>query len=327
MNASIDMYSPEEVAKSVGVTSATICNWCRDGVIKCNKVGDGNNKNRYEITEDEYRYLRDLARKYGPKKVLSYYRKDRNNLESPSIVLDKEYTTVESSIFLGVNHDGLNSNCRAGKINCRTVKSNRKGYKAYLIPGWELVYLKGLYDKFGRKGGVSGAMSHYIKDRDKRGNENMGDIPWLLDMDQVEEKVVEASVANHNGEITSDELAREVKYKTKYKTVKASEMKKVDPSEGRKQDYIRNEKGQVVPITPMDILKEHLGPDYAPDDRAAKVVLDKAAGVLEEPSDDKLLDSFIRVRELKRDIDNMEAKLNQMRNEYAELKGEIVAWL
>lgn len=278
MNARIDMYSPDEVAKSVGVTSATICNWCREGLIKCNKVGDGTDKNRYEIEEGEYRYLRDLARKYGPKKVLSYYKKDKDNLESASIVFDKEYTSIEASIYLEINHDGLNSNCRAGKINCRAVKSNRKGYKAYLIPGWELVYLKDLYDKFGRKGGVGGAMSHYIKDRDKRGVKDM-DMPWSLDMDQVEteetEKIVSDKITDAmiNG-TSGDELARVAKY-----TKTADE---------EIEDRITSK---------------------------------------EEPSDDKLLDAFIKVRELKRDIDNMEAKLNQMKHEYAELKGEVVAWL
>ncbi len=304
MNARIDMYSPDEVAKSVGVTGATICNWCRDGLIKCNNVGDGD-KPRYEIDENELFYLRSLARKYGPKKVLLYYKHEKIE-GSPCIELDKEYSSIEVSKYLGLNHDGVNFNCREGKINCTKKKSNRKGYFEYYIPGWEIVYLKGLYDKYGKKGGRGSALSHYIKDRDKRGVKDM-DMPWSLDMDQVEEKVVDASIAHANGEITSDELAREVKYKT----VKASEINRVDPSEGRKQDYIRNEKGQVVPIA----------------DTIAKKILDKVAGVLEEPSDDKLLDNFIKVRELKRDIDNMEAKLNQMKHEYAELKGEIVAWL
>lgn len=46
-----------------------------------------------------------------------------------------------------------------------------------------------------------------------------------------------------------------------------------------------------------------------------------------EPSDDKLLDDFIKVRELKKEIDNAEAKLNQMRAEYEQLKEEFIEWL
>lgn len=295
MNARIDMYSPEEVAKSVGVTSATICNWCREELINCNKVGDGTKSNRYEITEDEYRHLRDLARKYGPKKVLLYYRKDwsesvKNPANVPGIVI-KENENYETSIvanYLGIDKSNINNHCRSGKINCSVKDLNDpRGYKKYVIPGWEVLYLKSLYDKYGRNGGRNGALSHYIKDRNLRGDKNMD---WSLDMDQVEDD-----------------------NKFDIPVVKA-----VENEDTGVIDYIRKstEPKIVETSTPE---KELSGFDKAWNDvrEISKV----------EPSDDELLDKFIKVRELKRDIDNYEAKLNQMKNEYAYLKGEITEWL
>lgn len=295
MNARIDMYSPEEVAKSVGVTEATICNWCRSGLINSNNVSNGTDKARYEIDEDEYRHLRDLSRKYGPKKVLLYYKKDwRGDVAMKAdISPDGMYSTGVASNFIGMDKSSVNRYCRNNRIHHEarpcTGLNGSKGYNEYMIPGWEILYLKNLYDKYGKASGKGSAMVHYIYDLDKRGNENMD---WMLDMNQV----VDAS--------------REVKY--------MHPAEKLVKEETGVIDYIREstEPKIVESSTPE---KELSGFDKAWNDihEASKV----------EPTDDELLDKFIKVRELKRDIDNYEAKLNQMRAEYAQLKGEITEWL
>ena len=272
MNAKIDMYTPEEVAKSVGVTSATICNWCREGLINSNNVSDGTNKNRYEICEDELRYLRRLARAYGPKKVLLYYKKDwrTDTVELPVVNIDREYTALEMANLVKVDKTTVNKWCREDKIHHRSIKCKHGKGNIHYIPGWEVLYIKQLFDKYGHAdGNISPMVLYYEKDVNKRGDKKMSaGIPWTLDMDTEvpEPKFVEETTAKEELEKANKE---------------------------------------------------------------AKRILDEIAGVKpnEEPSDDKLLDSFIRVRELKKDIDNMEAKLNQMKNEYAQLKGEIVAWL
>lgn len=298
MNASIDMYSPVEVAKSVGVTSTTICNWCRNGLINCNKVGDGNDRDRYEISEDEYRHLRDLARKYGPKKVLLYYKKDWKGtslgipvVEKVDISPDGMYRTGIVAKFIGIDKSSVNRYCRNNRIHHETRlcsgPGGAKGYNEYMIPGWELLYLKSLYDKYGKTSGKGSAMVHYIYDVDKRENENMD---WSLDMDQVEDDnkfdipVVKAVENEDTGVI---DFVRE-----------STEPKIVESS------------------TPV---KELSG--------FAKVWNDIREVSKVEPSDDKLLDDFIKIRELKRDIDNEEAKLNQMKAEYEQLKGELIEWL
>lgn len=279
MNARLDMYSPEEVAKSVGVTSATICNWCREGLINCNNVSDGNDKSRYEIDEEELRYLRRLARQYGPKNVLLYYKKTwkaDGEITIPVQIIeeDKEYNALEVATYIGVDKTTVNKWCREDKIHHRSKKANHGIGNFHFIPGWEVLYIKGLFDKYGKADGkLSPMILYYEKDVNKRGNKTMGaEIPWVLDMDT--ETIEKPKV------ITADDI-----------------------------------KKQCQEVTEEDI--------------AARKILDEIAGVKKftEPSDDKLLDSFIRVRELKKDIDNMEAKLNQMKNEYSELKGEIVAWL
>ena len=293
MNARIDMYSPEEVAKSVGVSSATICNWCRDGIINCNNVSDGTDRSRYEIDEEEYRYLRDLSRKYGPKKVLLYYKKSWQDEPlkhmRTKIDPDREYTSAEAAVYLKVNHDGFNKHCKKGDFNCRIGKTNRKGYMAYYIPGWELLYIKSLYDKYGHGGGRKAALTYYVKDRDKR-----------EPMNKIADQVTDSMMAYANGEIGIHELELEVKNseevianKTRYKTVHKEEIERVEASEGRK--------------------------DTTPKRWPLKTT--------EDMDDDKILNHIIRIKDLKRDIEDYEIKLNQMRNEYNQLREEIVGWL
>lgn len=295
MNARIDMYSPEEVAKSVGVTSVTICNWCRSGFINCNQVGNGDKANRYEIEEDEYRYLRDLARRYGPKKVLLYYKKDwkENGTKGPGgieytdISADCKYSAATAASFLGVDKSSINRNCRTGRIHCESKPcsgtNGAKGYNEYLIPGWEVLYLKSLYEKYGKKPGQGGAMRHYIYDVDKRGNENMD---WKLDMDQVEDD-------NNLG---------------------VSGIKVEYDEEKEVINLVRENPGAVDIVNAGGVS----GQKYAET---------RYGNSRKEPTDDKLLDDFIKIRELKKDIDNAEAKLNQMKAEYEQLKGELIEWL
>lgn len=278
MNAKIDMYTPEEVAKSVGVTSATICNWCREGLINSNNVSDGIDRNRYEICEDELRYLRRLARQYGPKKVLLYYKKTwkedgESTIPVQIIDPDKEYGALTMATYIGVDKTTINKWCREDRIHHRSEKSHHgKGF-IHFIPGWEILYIKKIFDKYGKADGkLSPMVLYYKKDVSKRGIKIMekggAGIQWVVDIDTEvpEPKVVEETAAK-------------------------KELEKAD--------------------------------------KEAKKILDEIGGVksFTEPSDDKLLDDFIRLRELKRDIEKYETTLNQMKNEYEELKKEVTEWL
>ena len=178
MNARFDTNTPKEAAKALGVSEGVVVGWCRNGVINCNRVGEGTQKDRYEITDDEVHYLRTIILKFGVKDGMLRYRKDWKNMEKPAtkavkscttkpIDCAKEYTAQEVAKYLNVDKTTVNSWCRNDKINCRKVENvgGRGNSYYYAIPEWEVNYIKSLYDKYGSKNRFSGAMAHYEKYR------------------------------------------------------------------------------------------------------------------------------------------------------------------
>lgn len=184
MNARFNTNTPKEAAKSLGVSEGVVVGWCRNGVINCNRVGEGTQKDRYEITDDEVHYLRTIILKFGVKDGMLRYRKDWKNMEKPAtktVKLNttkpidsakKEYTAQEAADFLHVDKTTVNSWCRNNKINYRRIDRDRNKDRGrggnsyyYMIPEWEVNYIKSLYEKYGANNRFGGAMTHYEKDR------------------------------------------------------------------------------------------------------------------------------------------------------------------
>lgn len=78
MNVAYDQINSSDAAKRIGVTIACIQRWCRDGIINFINVSDGTEKARYLLEEDEVAYLQDLVKKFGVRKAMLWYRKDKN---------------------------------------------------------------------------------------------------------------------------------------------------------------------------------------------------------------------------------------------------------
>lgn len=180
MNARFNTNTPEEAAKIIGVSTVAVTNWCRDRKINCNNVSDGTNKGRYEIEDDEVRYVRYLVDKYGSRNALLYYRKDwkandMNYASKNKIEYDKEYSSKEAADYIGVDKTTVNAWCRDNKINFNRVEkvSGRGNKYSNCIPGWELLYIKELYETYGcEKGRYGSPMNHYIKNKGERGMNN-----------------------------------------------------------------------------------------------------------------------------------------------------------
>lgn len=178
MNARFNMNTPEEAAKSIGVSTPVVVGWCRTGVINCNKVGGGTQKDRYEISDDEVSYIRKLIHKFGAKQGILRYRKDwakgampaqtKPEKEEPHIIgspsPSQEYLWRVAANYIGIDEAALRRYCVEGRINCRVEKNEGGKGNRYFIPGWELLYIKGLYDRYGKVGRFS-AMHYYVKDR------------------------------------------------------------------------------------------------------------------------------------------------------------------
>lgn len=262
MNARFNMNTPEEAAKIIGVTSVAITNWCRDGRINCNDVSNGSKNGRYEIEDDEVRYIRKLVQEHGARNMLMYYKKNWRSGSVDEIDQDKLYTAKEVAGIIHVDKSTVNLWCRTDKVNCITKKRNGVKGRAdryYLIPGWELTYIKWIFDTYGHACGNNSPMLIYYKKKvEDRGDgfmEQPAGIPWTLENDTevVEESKEEAST-----------------------------------------DCIR-EKVDILPVTNSD--------------------------------DDVLLNSIIRIREVKARKSQLEEELKNLTEEYAELKKKIIGQL
>ncbi len=255
------MNTPEEAAKIIGVTTVAITNWCRDGRINCNDVSDGGKNGRYEIEDEEVRYIRKLVQEHGARNALLYYRKNWKSGSEDEIDPDKLYTAKEVASIIHVDKTTVNLWCRTEKINCITKKRNGikgKASRYYLTPGWELAYIKWIFDTYGHADGKNSTMvMHYKKKVEDRGDnfmEQPAGIPWTLENDT---EVVEES----------------------------------------KEE------------TPTDCIQEEV--DVLP------VAND----------DDILLDSILRIREIKVRKSQLEEELKSLTAEYDELKEKIIGQL
>lgn len=78
MNVAYDQINSSDAAKRIGVTISCIQRWCRDNLINYINVSDGTDKARYLLEEDEVDYIQDLVKKFGVRKAMLWYRKDKN---------------------------------------------------------------------------------------------------------------------------------------------------------------------------------------------------------------------------------------------------------
>lgn len=256
------MNTPEEAAKIIGVTSVAVANWCRDGRINCNDVSNGSKNGRYEIEDEEVRYIKKLVQEHGARNMLMYYKKNWRSCSEDEIDPDKLYTAKEVANIVHIDKTTVNLWCRNNKINhiSKKKKGGRGGNAYYhLIPGWELTYIKWIFDTYGHADGTKSPMTLYyekkVEDRGDGFMEQPAGIPWTLEQDT---EVVEES-------------------------------KKEAPIEE-------------TPIEKVDILP------VANDD-------------------DVLLNSIIRIREVKARKVQLEEELKSLTAEYAELKEKIIGQL
>lgn len=271
MNARFNMNTPEEAAKIIGVTSVAITNWCRDGRINCNDVSNGSKNGRYEIEDDEVRYIRKLVQEHGSRNMLMYYKKNWRDGSVDEIDPDKLYTAKETARIIHVDKSTVNLWCRTEKVNCITKKRNGTKGRAsryYLIPGWELTYIKWIFDTYGHADGNKSPMVLYYKkkveDRGDNFMEQPAGIPWTLEQDT---EVVEA------GDIEAKSILNEIAETTK-----------------------------------------------------PEVVVEKVIQKTED-DDDELLNSIIRIREVKARKVQLEEELKSLTAEYSELKEKIIGQL
>lgn len=78
MNVAYDQINCNDAAKRIGVDYSTVVRWCRLGIINCVNIGEGNTQGRYLLEEDEVDYLQDLVKKFGTRKAMLWYRKDKD---------------------------------------------------------------------------------------------------------------------------------------------------------------------------------------------------------------------------------------------------------
>lgn len=77
MNVAFDQISCADAAKRIGVDYSTIVGWCRKNIINCVNICEGNMNGRYLLEEGEVDYLKDLVKKFGTRKAMLWYRKDK----------------------------------------------------------------------------------------------------------------------------------------------------------------------------------------------------------------------------------------------------------
>lgn len=100
MNVAYDQINSSDAAKRIGVSIACIQRWCRDNIINYINVSDGTDKARYLLEEDEVSYLQDLVKKFGTRKAMLWYRKDKRSRQPKPRTTDsiKEHMKVFDAI-------------------------------------------------------------------------------------------------------------------------------------------------------------------------------------------------------------------------------------
>lgn len=98
MNVAYDQINCSDAAKRIGVTIACIQRWCRDGIINFINVSDGTERARYLLEEDEVAYLQDLVKKFGVRKAMLWYRKDKNTRQPKPYKSAGDFTVIKEPV-------------------------------------------------------------------------------------------------------------------------------------------------------------------------------------------------------------------------------------
>lgn len=91
MNVGYDKNNCADAARRIGVTMSCVQRWCRENIINCTNVSDGDKKSRYLIDEDEIMYLKKLVKSHGIRKAMNFYNKDHNkktNVSKGAIIVE-----------------------------------------------------------------------------------------------------------------------------------------------------------------------------------------------------------------------------------------------
>ena len=90
MNVSYKEINCADAAKMVGCNYSTIAKWCKRNLINFVNVSNGNNNNRYLLTEQEVDYLKSLNKQFGINHMMKHYDKNWNVKEEPAIADEQE---------------------------------------------------------------------------------------------------------------------------------------------------------------------------------------------------------------------------------------------
>lgn len=123
MNVAFDQISCADAAKMINVDYTTVVGWCRNGIVNCTNVCDGTSRGRYLLEEEEVDYIKDLVKKFGPRKAMLWYRKDKNTRqpkpkqEFPVMEIRKYTPSTEKKVPVKVpNASILNTDNRLQQV-------------------------------------------------------------------------------------------------------------------------------------------------------------------------------------------------------------------
>lgn len=96
MNALYNQNNAADAARMLGVSQAAVASWCRTGKINATNVGDGTDKARWTISDDEVNYIMSLKDKFGSiREAMFHYKKNWKEGKKPAETKQlKAYTPV-----------------------------------------------------------------------------------------------------------------------------------------------------------------------------------------------------------------------------------------
>lgn len=85
MNALYNQNSAADAARMLGIHQSTVTSWCRTGKINATNVGDGGDKARWTISDEEVNYIMGLKDKFGSiREAMLRYKKNWKEGKKPA---------------------------------------------------------------------------------------------------------------------------------------------------------------------------------------------------------------------------------------------------
>ena len=110
MNTPFNKISAQDLASMLRVDYSSVTTWCRKSKINCVNVGDGNHNSRYEIGEDEARYIKKLFDQHGKRLWYKHYCKDWKTVAAEykpkPVEVERTFDIYDEDDFSMLNTDG-----------------------------------------------------------------------------------------------------------------------------------------------------------------------------------------------------------------------------